>query len=107
MEGCSRGTETLISMAAIVASLQATLVAAPCQSTEQPNYSNDNFMPAAGGLSVTAYESGHLGDALVFFELLQYFEEFDAAWKGQLEQYTKNLSNDPDRKSTRLNSSHL
>ena len=43
----------------------------------------------------TAYGSGNFGDALVFFELLQYFEEFDAAWKGQLEQYTKNLSNDP------------
>ena len=43
---------------------------------------------------VTAYEGGHFDDALVCFELLQYFEEFDAAWKGQLDQYTKNLSND-------------
>jgi CHAT domain-containing protein len=43
----------------------------------------------------TAYGSGNFGDALVFLELLQYFEEFDAAWKGQLEQYTKNLSSDP------------
>jgi CHAT domain-containing protein/tetratricopeptide (TPR) repeat protein len=41
-----------------------------------------------------AYESGHFADALVSFEILQYFQEFDAAWKGKYEEYGKNLNND-------------
>lgn len=42
-----------------------------------------------------AYANGRFSDALVFFEILQYFEEFDAAWKGRYEEYTKNSNNDP------------
>jgi CHAT domain-containing protein/ATP/maltotriose-dependent transcriptional regulator MalT len=42
-----------------------------------------------------AYISGNFGDALVYFEILQYFEEFDAGWKGKYEDYTKNTNNDP------------
>lgn len=42
-----------------------------------------------------AYANGNFGDALVCFELLQYFEEFDAAWKGKYEEYTKNINHDP------------
>ena len=38
---------------------------------------------------------GNFNDALVLCELLQYFEEFDAAWKGQLEPYKQHLSTDP------------
>jgi CHAT domain-containing protein len=41
-----------------------------------------------------AYANGNFGEALVCFELLQYFEEFDAAWKGKYEDYTKNVNND-------------
>jgi CHAT domain-containing protein/tetratricopeptide (TPR) repeat protein len=46
-------------------------------------------------LGEKAYANGNFGDALVCFELLQYFEEFDAAWKGKYEEYTKNINNDP------------
>ncbi len=42
-----------------------------------------------------AYTSGNFGDALVCFELLQYFEETDAGWKGKYEDYAKNINNDP------------
>ena len=41
-----------------------------------------------------AYTNGNFGDALVNFEILQYFEESDAGWKGKYEEYTKNLNND-------------
>jgi tetratricopeptide (TPR) repeat protein len=41
------------------------------------------------------YSVGNFADALVYFELLQYFEEIDAAWKGKYEEYTKNLGTDP------------
>jgi CHAT domain-containing protein len=43
----------------------------------------------------TAYASGRFDDALVCFEILQYFEEFDSAWKGKYEEYRKNLNSDP------------
>lgn len=43
----------------------------------------------------TAYSNGRFGDALVFYELLQYFDEFDAAWKGRYEEYKKDLNSDP------------
>ncbi len=42
-----------------------------------------------------AYTGGNFGDALVDFEILQYFEESDAGWKGKYEEYTKSLNNDP------------
>jgi tetratricopeptide (TPR) repeat protein len=43
----------------------------------------------------TAYSGGHLGTALVSFEILQYFEECDAMWRGKGEEYRKALNNDP------------
>jgi CHAT domain-containing protein len=42
-----------------------------------------------------AYANGKFGDALVLLELLQYFEEVDASWKGKYDEYTKNLGSDP------------
>jgi len=41
-----------------------------------------------------AYTSGNFGNALTNFEILQYFEESDAGWKGKYEEYTKNVNND-------------
>jgi len=42
----------------------------------------------------TAYTSGNFGEALINFEILQYFEESDAGWKGKYEEYINN-TNDP------------
>jgi CHAT domain-containing protein/tetratricopeptide (TPR) repeat protein len=43
-----------------------------------------------------AYAGGEFRDALLYFELLQWFDGFDAARKGKYEEYTKGLDNDPD-----------
>lgn len=43
----------------------------------------------------TAYASGRFREALTSLEILQYFEEFEAGWKGKYEEYRKNVSNDP------------
>ena len=42
----------------------------------------------------TTYAAGNFADALVYFELLRYFEEFDAAWNNKYEEYTKQLNSD-------------
>jgi CHAT domain-containing protein/tetratricopeptide (TPR) repeat protein len=42
-----------------------------------------------------AYTEGKFADALIYFELLRYFDETEAAWKNKYEEYTKSLSNDP------------
>jgi CHAT domain-containing protein len=42
-----------------------------------------------------AYMNKNYSDALLSFELLQYFEEFDASWKGHAAEYAKNLNSDP------------
>ena len=41
-----------------------------------------------------AYAAGNFADALVYFELLRYFEEVDAAWNNKYQEYTTNLNND-------------
>lgn len=46
-------------------------------------------------LGETAYASKHFNDALICFEIVQYFEELDASWKGKQEEYNKNVNNDP------------
>jgi len=42
-----------------------------------------------------AYQAADFIDALFYYELIQNFEEFDAAWKGKLEEYAKALNHDP------------
>jgi CHAT domain-containing protein len=44
-------------------------------------------------LAETSEADGRLGDALIFFEILQYFDEVDAAWRGKYEDYKKTLNN--------------
>jgi CHAT domain-containing protein len=41
------------------------------------------------------YAAGNFADALVYFELLRYFDETEAAWKNNYDDYLKNLNNDP------------
>ena len=43
----------------------------------------------------SAYSNKHYSEALVSFELVQYFEEFEAARSGHSEEYMKNLNSDP------------
>ena len=50
------------------------------------------------GAGDTAYLNKHYGDALVCFEVLQYFDEFEAAWKGHSDEYARNLNSDPNLK---------
>ena len=45
--------------------------------------------------AAAAYSTGRLRDALISFEILQYFQEVEAGWKGKYEDYRKNLDNDP------------
>ena len=42
-----------------------------------------------------AYNDRNLAEALVWSEILQYFEEFDSTWKGKYEEYKQNINNDP------------
>jgi len=41
------------------------------------------------------YANGQLKEALLSLELLQYFAEFDAAWRGRYEEYNKSFTSDP------------
>jgi tetratricopeptide (TPR) repeat protein len=41
-----------------------------------------------------AYADGNFADALVYFELVRYFDEIEAAWHNKYQEYTTNLNND-------------
>src|ERR1700677_1829506 len=40
------------------------------------------------------YAAGNFADALIYFELLRYFDETEAIWNHKYEEYTKNLNSD-------------
>jgi CHAT domain-containing protein len=42
-----------------------------------------------------AYSAGRFADALISFEILQYFQEVEAGWKGKYEDYRTGLNTDP------------
>ncbi len=45
-------------------------------------------------LGEKAYAAGNFREALLFFELVQHFDDVSAGWKGKYEEYSKGLLND-------------
>ncbi|HWZ44766.1 MAG TPA: CHAT domain-containing protein [Candidatus Saccharimonadales bacterium] len=46
-------------------------------------------------LAERAYSAGNLGTALLYFELIQHFEQTDARWSGKSDEYNRNAGNRP------------